>query len=314
MPSAPAPIAFFAFNRPRHAAETLRALAANPEAASTTLHAFIDGPRDERERERVADVRDVVGNSHGFAAVHVHATEANQGLFGAITGGVGRLLGSHDRVIVVEDDVAVSPGFLAYMNAALERYRDEPRVGSIHGYAPPIEGLPDYFFLAGADCWGWATWADRWTLFERDPRALLRTMAERRLLREFTATHGAQSLLQLVRRAQGRSQSWATQWHASLFLAGRHTLHPGRSFVHNIGNDDSGAHAVASDVHDTDATATFDGGLPDRVLQDVRAADALSRFLDKQAMRNVPLPEAVSRPLLQAWAVALARRAAEASK
>ncbi|BCT91748.1 glycosyl transferase [Lysobacter helvus] len=311
MAARPAPVAFFAFNRAAHAAETLRALAANPEAWATTVHAFIDGPRNDAEAERVADVRDVVANALGFADVQIHASPTNQGLFAAITGGVGRVLAAHDRVIVVEDDVEVSPGFLAYMNAALDRYRDEPRVGSIHGYAPPIAGLPDYFFLAGADCWGWATWADRWQLFERDPRALLRTMAERKKLREFTATHGAQSLLQLVQRAQGRSQSWATQWHASLFLAGRHTLHPGHSFVRNTGNDESGAHAVASDVHDSDATALFSGGLPDVVLQDVRAADALSRFLDRQAVRNVPLPEALSRPLLRTWAVAVARRAAE---
>lgn len=305
-----ATIAFFAFNRPEHAARSLRALAANSGAAKSSLHIFVDGPRDAEEVERVQSVRDVARQTQGFAEVQVHAADANQGLFSAITGGVDHVLRKDNRVIVVEDDVEVSSGFLAYMNAALARYRDDARVGSIHGYAPPISGLPDYFFLAGADCWGWATWADRWALFERDPRKLLSALAERRLLRAFTATHGAQSLLQLVRRAQGRSQSWATLWHASLFLAGRHTLHPGTSFVRNTGNDGSGAHAAPSTVHDTHAIARFEGILPMDVSQDIYAAGALSGFLDRQALCKVPLPDKLGRPLLRAWAMWLARRIA----
>lgn len=303
----PAAIAYFAFNRPEHAARSLRALAANPEAAASTLHAFVDGPRNTEERERVQAVRDIARAANGFADVQVHAAEANQGLFTAITGGVDQVLRDHDRVIVVEDDVEVSADFLSYMNAALDRYCDDPRVGSIHGYAPPLVGLPDYFFLAGADCWGWATWADRWALFERDPHVLLRMLEDRGLSRTFTATHGAQSLLQLAYRARDRNQSWATLWHASLFLAGRYTLHPGTSYVHNTGNDQSGAHAAPSVVHDATASARFEGILPADVIQDASAADALSRFLDRQALRNVPLPDKFLRPLLYGWAILVAR-------
>lgn len=305
-----AAIAFFAFNRPAHAARSLSALAANPHAAQSTLHIFIDGPRNEEELERVQSVREVAWQTRGFANIEVHAADSNQGLFAAITNGVGHVLSNDDRVIVVEDDVEVSPSFLAYMNDALSRYCDDARVGSIHGYTPPVPGLPDYFFLAGGDCWGWATWKDRWSLFEPDPRVLLRALAERRLLRAFTATHGAQSLLQLVRRAQGRSQSWATLWHASLFLAGRYTLHPGTSFVKNTGNDGSGAHSALSSAHDTHAIARFEGALPMDVSQDAYAAKALSSFLDRQALREVPLPNALGRPLLRALSMSLALRIA----
>ena len=306
-----AAIAFFAFNRPAHAARSLSALAANPDAAKSTLHIFIDGPRNSEELERVQSVREVARQAQGFANIEVHAADSNQGLFSAITNGVGHVLSKHDRVIVVEDDVEVSPCFLAYMNEALARYRNDARVGSIHGYTPPITGLPDYFFLAGGDCWGWATWNDRWSLFEPNPATLLRALAERQLLRAFIASHGAQSLLQLVRRAQGRSQSWATLWHASLFLAGRHTLHPGKSFVYNSGNDGTGSHAARSTAHDTLAIARFEGVLPSDVSQDTHAANALSRFLDRQALRNVPLlPDSVGRMLLSGWSMWLARRVA----
>ena len=49
---------------------------------------------------------------------------------------------------------------------------------------------------------------------------------------------------------KGRNDSWAVRWHASAFLADKLTLHPGRSLVHNIGNDASGTHCGESDTHD----------------------------------------------------------------
>ena len=38
----------------------------------------------------------------------------------------------------------------------------------------------------------------------------------------------------------------AVRWYASAFLADNLTLYPGRSLVHNIGNDNSGTHCEVS--------------------------------------------------------------------
>ena len=281
----PAPIAFFAFNRPDHAARTLRALAKNPEANATTLHAFVDGPRHAGEEATVQQVRDVVTNARGFAATHLHAAPTNLGLFESITRGVQTVLDTNDAVIVVEDDIEVAPSFLAYMNDALVWYRDTPEVGSVHAYAPPIKGLPDYYFLRGADCWGWATWADRWALFQSDASTLLDRLVSTGQLDAFSSSHGVGSLLLLLRRAQGKNQSWAILWHASLFLAGRLTLHPGTSFVDNIGNDGSGEHSANTSFHSTSLTRDYNG-LPKSipVAEDIRAAYELRSFLDEGAI------------------------------
>lgn len=300
------PVAFFAFNRPQHAESTLRALASNPEAESTEVHAFVDGPRSPADHARVDEVRQVVGAARGFGALHLHCSDTNLGLYRSITEGVAKVLDAHDTVIVVEDDVQVATCFLAYMGDALERYRLAPAVGSIHAYAPPIHGLPDYYFLRGGDCWGWATWRDRWRLFESDPRALLRELVHADALGEFMETHGAQSLLQLVRRAQGRNRSWAIQWHASLFRQGRLTLHPGQSFVVNTGNDASGSHAAATAAHSTVLRQAYDGHLPTDVLHDSVVAGKLSESLDRISLRGIsPL-----RPFLRRYAVHSARREA----
>ncbi len=73
------------------------------------------------------------------------------------------------------------------MNDSLNVYKDESRVISIHGYNYPIstEGLPETFFMKGADCWGWATWASKWEYLEMDSGKLLKQIENTELEFEF---------------------------------------------------------------------------------------------------------------------------------
>lgn len=280
MPNTYAPIVFFAFNRPEHTARTLAALAANTEAIDSVLHIFVDGARNDEEQVAVAEVLRIANATTGFCSVVVHASAVNRGLYLSITRGVTQVVAEAKRVIVVEDDILVSPCFLKYMNDGLERYADDQRIGSIHGYAPPIGGLPKFFFLRGGDCWGWATWEDRWALFDPDARHLLLALVGRGELRTFSSTYGIQSLRHLIRRSRGRNQSWSAHWNASLFLESRLTLHTGTSFVQNIGNDGSGTHSVVSGQYATNLQQDF-GSLPSLVVrQDTRAARMLRDFYD----------------------------------
>jgi hypothetical protein len=83
--------------------------------------------------------------------------------------GITRVLSEHESVIVVEDDLVVSPAFLPYMREALKLYRFSTGVFSVSGYNYPRKILPargdfpyDAFFVMRRMCWGWGTWRDRW--------------------------------------------------------------------------------------------------------------------------------------------------------
>jgi hypothetical protein len=311
---APAPIAFFAFNRPQHAQATLAALAANDGVAETDLHVFVDGARDEAEGAQVAAVVRVAEAASGFRSVRVHASPTNLGLYRAITTGVSAVVAEVGRVIVVEDDILVAPEFLQYMNDALDRYDADARIGAIHGYAPPLEGLPEFFFLRGGDCWGWATWADRWRLFDPDATRLLHEIVERGQLDAFADVHGIQGLRHLIRRSANRNQSWAAHWNASLFLASRLSLHPGASFVQNIGNDGTGTHSATSDHYATALRRRFDGLPTLTVRHDADAARRLRAFYDgtTAAFLRGPLLESLYLAWLKARARVISRRSKSA--
>ena len=254
-----APIALFVYNRPSHTADTLNYLRQNPESRETDLIVFSDGPRWPAQESNVAEVRALISKVTGFRSVAIVQRPSNWGLARSVISGVTEVLERFGRAIVLEDDMITSPQFLRYMNAALDRFESENRVGSVHAYMFPIEGLPDFFFMKGGDCWGWGTWQDRWRLFEPDGRLLLQRLKQAGLLNEFDRTGGDSMVRMLVDQICGKNSSWYIRWHASLFLNGKLTLQPGRSFIHNIGVDNSGTHGGATNRFDVIPQASFTG-------------------------------------------------------
>ena len=242
-----APIALFVYSRPAHTRLTIEALLRNPEAEFSDLIIFSDAARSPEKQSDVEKVRDYLETIVGFCSVTIHHRPYNFGLAKSIIEGVTEVLSLHERIIVLEDDLVTSPYFLKYMNEALEKYADDDRVASIHGYVYPVkQTLPEAFFLRGADCWGWATWQRGWRLFNPNGQWLIDELKKQALINEFNFNGSYSFSNMLEGQIKGDNDSWAVRWHASAFLANKLTLHPGRSLVSNIGIDSSGTHCGQS--------------------------------------------------------------------
>lgn len=252
-----APVALFVYNRPDHTRRTIDALRQNKLANDTELTIFSDAPKSEAQADAVREVRKYVREVEGFKSVTIVKRETNLGLARSIIDGVTTIVNKYGRIIVLEDDMVTSPYFLTYMNEALEKYADDERVASIHGYVYPVEQpLPEAFFLHGADCWGWATWSRGWDCFNSDGQFLLDELKRRKLDRAFDFNRTYLFSKMLEGQIKGENDSWAVRWHASVFLADKLTLYPGRSLVHNIGNDNSGTHCGVTDYMDVHLSST----------------------------------------------------------
>jgi len=235
-----APVALFVYNRPDHTRRTVEALKQNILSEESDLIVFSDAPRSEAQAEKVREVRDYLRTVSGFKSVSIVERTENLGLAESIIAGVSEVVNEYGKLIVMEDDLVTSPFFLRYMNDALEYYENEDRVISIHGYCYPISGLPETFFLKGADCWSWGTWKRGWDLFEADGRKLLEQLEQKGLLNrfDFFGTYGYSQMLR--DQIEGKNSSWAVRWYASALLKDKLTLYPGQSLVFQIGTDGSG--------------------------------------------------------------------------
>lgn len=254
-----APIALFVYNRPSHTKNLIDSLLANKEAEKSELIIISDAPKHEGVTG-VDEVRKYIKTVGGFQSVKIIERQENFGLAKNIITGVTKLLEEYGRLIVLEDDLIVSPWFLAYMNDGLNLYAEDEKAGSIHGYVYPVrEQLPETFFLRGGDCWGWATWKRAWSFFEPDGKKLLSQIKQRGLVREFDLNNSYPYYRMLQKQVEGKNSSWAVRWHASLFLRDMLTLYPGTSFVNNQGADDSGTHLKSTNVFDVPVAQNYAG-------------------------------------------------------
>ena len=252
-----APIVVFTYNRPKHTLRTLNALLMNPLANESDIIIYSDSARTASHNKAVDEVRNYLSEITGFRSIKVIHRDKNFGLSESIIQGVTEVLQQSEKVIVLEDDMVVSPYFLEYMNEALEQFVDDDRVISVHGYVYPVDiALPEAFFLQGADCWGWATWRRGWALFNSNGQYLLDELVRRNLIQEFDYNGAYPFLKMLKEQIKGENDSWAVRWYASAFLTNKLTLYPGRSLVNNIGNDSSGTHCRDSDSMDAKLSET----------------------------------------------------------
>ncbi|SFG36238.1 glycosyltransferase [Prevotella sp. KH2C16] len=245
-----APILLFVYNRPLHVERGLASLLQNAEAKDSELYVYSDAARSAADEEAVRQVRKTVHGATGFRQVHIIERTENWGLARNVIDGVSTVINRHGRVIVLEDDLVVSPYFLRFMNEALETYKDEPRVGHIQACDFTQDAtLPDTFLIQWTGSWGWATWQRAWAHFNPDGRELLRKLEERRLTRrfDFNGTYGFTRMLR--RQIEGKNNSWAIRWNASLFLEDILSLNVGRSLVSNEGLDGSGTNSISGDPY-----------------------------------------------------------------
>ncbi len=244
----PSPIVLFAYNRLDHLQRTIEGLLKNKLVEDSPLFVFSDGPKNDQDAREIKKIRDYVSSIKGFKSIELIASPSNKGLANSIIQGVTEVLKNHPHCIVMEDDLLTHPRYLEYMNFYLEKLADNKSVASIHGYVDDVMDLPDFFFLRGADCWGWATWSDRWKLFEPSGIKLLGDIQKQGLEKQFDRNNSYPFLKMLKNQVVGKNNSWAIRWHASAFLANKLTLYPGKSLVQNIGLDGSGTHCDADDL------------------------------------------------------------------
>lgn len=247
-----APILLFVYNRPLHVRNSVQSLLSNYLAKDSELYIFSDAAKDEAAKPLVDEVRTFIHSISGFKQIHFVEREENWGLARNIIDGVTRLVNEYGRVIVLEDDLITAPYFLRFMNDALETYKDEEKVGHIQACDFTKDpSLPDTFLIKFTGSWGWATWKRAWKHFNPNGQELLDEMLRRKLNRQFDF-NGKYGFTRMLRRQiEGKNNSWAIRWNASLFLADILSLNVGKSLIQNEGFDGSGTNCGSGNLYDS---------------------------------------------------------------
>ncbi len=292
--SEPVPIVLFVYNRPLHTRQTLEALSKNILADKSRLIIYADGPSEnatELQRQRIEEVRKLIREKSWCSKVEIVLRKKNYGLAESIIKGITETITTAGKIIVLEDDLVTSPGFLVYMNKALSLYENEKKVMHVSGYMLPVkEKLPKTFFYNATSCWGWGTWTRAWEHFNPDAKELWEQLEASGRMKEYTLdfTNGFDSIL--LDTISRKNNSWAARWHTSIFLLKGLCLHPATTLVRNIGHDEFGEHCKEewwSDIYNNQKIANNIAVEPIELIESENAREAAKKIYT--SLNNPPI-------------------------
>ena len=154
-------------------------------------------------------------------------TDNNLGLAKSIVEGVTSLCKKYGCVVVVEDDLEVSPDFLKFMFNALERYSDDEDVMQVAGHtiAPPENLTKDAFFLP-ITTWGWGYLGSRLETFSWDPENWPDKKNDLDWKKLFTVNESSDYIGMLEDRLKNLNDSWGILWWYSVSIRLGKVLYP----------------------------------------------------------------------------------------
>lgn len=242
-----APIVLFVYNRPWHTEQTLNMLAQNKLAADSVLYIYADGPKENTSvagLKKIEDTRTILTKTKWCKEVNIIESKQNKGLEKSVIEGVTEVLQKYGKVIVLEDDLLVSKGFLGFMNEALNLYENEKNVAGISGWSFPIKIEDETYFSKVGSCWGWATWDRVWKNVNWNSAYLIEKLIESNRIEEYNIEGSYNFFSMLHQQNKGQISSWAVRFYTSYFLNNDLFLFPGESIVQNIGLDGSGTNII----------------------------------------------------------------------
>jgi GT2 family glycosyltransferase len=242
-----APIVLFVYNRPWHTRKTLESLMQNFLSENSEIFIFADGPKENaspEQLEKIKETRKLIREKNWCGKVTIIERDKNMGLANSVIAGVTEIVNKFGKIIVLEDDLILSRNFLKYMNKALNKYENEPRVMQICGYMRPIKLSikTDCFFLPIINSTGWGTWKRVWDNFDPGNKDTSLLDKNRKLRRKFDFGGSYPFYKMLKSQINKNIDSWAIRFYLSIFMQGGLILYPRYTLVKHIGFDGSGVH------------------------------------------------------------------------
>jgi hypothetical protein len=243
------PVALFSYNRPNHTERVLTALARSRRLSECDFVFYLDGAKSQSQQCQVDATR---SRLHAWAptfAAQIVERKENLGLARSVVSGVSELCESYGRVIVVEDDLVLSPDFLHFMIESLDHYERIPGVLQVGGctLCSPRSISTDAFLLPVTTTWGWATWSRAWRFFDWNPHGIEDLKGDPEWLDRFNVGGSCNYMQMLDERLTGQNDSWGILWWCAVARQRGLVVYPANSLVWNGGFDGSGVHCGAGD-------------------------------------------------------------------
>lgn len=249
MTTAPIMIVFFVREENlRKQFETVR------EAKPSKLLLVQDGPRNQRDEERIQRCRQIVENVDWDCEIIKNYSDVNLGAHKRIYTGLCWAFKQVDYLIYLEDDLLPTQSFYRFCTEMLERYKDDERIYGVCG-AQKIgvyENYPYDVIYSGIAFtgFGWGTWQRVWkeieglyeTGWEKD-KYFIKELAKNLIGDPGTGIKSERMISQALDlditgyKKTGRMKSWHTCVYIGNCFGHRLSIMPTKNYVEYKGVD-----------------------------------------------------------------------------
>lgn len=229
-----------AFNRP----DLLKNLLVFLEPFCLRIYVHVDGPRvaSDGDRGAMKETVDMV-SSFNLAGTHFH--KSNLGCKRGMECGLDWFFKCEPEGIILEDDVFPCEDFIPFALEMLEIHREDRSIWMISGHPQGLlrpQNVPSYLSKY-AHIWGWASWASRWELHQKD----LTWWSNYTLSDEYRRVHRHErerkywnGYMDLV--MTGAIDTWDLQFQASMWRNRGQNLSSSQRLVENVGFREDATH------------------------------------------------------------------------
>jgi hypothetical protein len=258
-------ILIIAWNRPQNLVNLLKIISSY--GSDLNIYIAIDGETkiNSRTDERVSVTKKValdyrLNNTNTYIKIN----PVNLGCKNAVVSAIDWFFTQVDKGVILEDDLVFDPSLLDYFKIQLGRYENQKQIFSINGYNP-IDAkyqtkMP--YLTRFPHIWGWATWADRWSLYNAEFSKHLNHLVNLSSLetikaKPFNLTYVENYYLnQFKATKNGLIDTWDYQWVWTIWKYGGLAIAPPVNLVKNIGFDADATHTLEGESAEIDANAS----------------------------------------------------------
>lgn len=162
-----APVLLITYKRPKNTEKLINILIKNK---IKNIFIYNNGSIDFNDLNDCRETREVIKHfSKNYPNIRVLYKKRNTGLKYNIPEAINWVFEVFNKVIILEDDCIPNRSFFLFCNTLLKKFENDKRIGQISGsnfinaMGFKKKNSDSYFFSKIINCWGWATWKNRWT-------------------------------------------------------------------------------------------------------------------------------------------------------
>ncbi|RDU72695.1 methyltransferase FkbM [Helicobacter aurati] len=250
------PVLFLTFNRLDTVEQTLPQIL---QAKPPKIYLASDGARENKkdsqgklESEKVAKIRKyMLDTINQQCEIKTRFLDSNLGCKMGVSSAISWFFSQEEQGIILEDDCLPSLSFFRFCDELLEYYKETEQIFLISGWSG-LDLLPrlkqymqvDYFFSKYAHIWGWASWANRWTKYEREIEDFETHFAKMSFCNHREKRYWHKIFLSYI---AGEIDTWDYPLTYSMWKHQAISIQPKHAFIKNIGfNREDATHTTST--------------------------------------------------------------------